>query len=393
MLGYTWKRLRRVPLPSVAVLLFAAILSVVICSLEKTNKVEQKKYEETCRTIPVEVTITNLSGTKYTGLNMDRRFAEVFSPNGELGAYVSNLQKVSMRAIDGRYSGNLLYGITSLLLSPELFPENGTTITWLEGYGEEIFVSEQPLCLIPQGMLSYRDAETGETYVELYFKHDKDIGEINEYTCRLTVAGTYTGGSGKAVYAPYIICEEIYHELDDFMYIQAFQATIRNNETLEEFRKAAKDWFAEPNPLGQQTYWGKQGYTYYPFALDINEELLRRAALTLQNSITVNHICTVLVLCLSMAAGLLIGFLMVRNRKKEIALMRTMGTPDFSIYVCFVFEQLLCFVPGILLGGSYNLWQPADKLMILPMVFFAGLSMALLVFLRRKLITTIKEED
>ncbi len=393
MIRHTFRRFLRLPVPAMGVLLFAAILSAVLCGLEMANLAEQEKYEETYRTISVEATITNLSGTKYTGLQISSIFTELFEENGDLGSYVTDLQKVSTRAIDGKYADHLLCGITSTVLSPELSPDNGTTITWNQGYGAEIFATDRLACLIPQGMTPEKDEETGEQYVELHFEHWKDIGQINEYNCRLTVVGTYAGGSGKTVYAPYSVCAQAYRELGDFMYVQAFRVTLKNNGDLEAFREAAKDWFAEPNPLGKETPWDNPLYSHYPFALDINDELLQRSAATLQNSITVNRVCTVLVLCLSAGAGLLIGFLMVRSRKREIALMRTMGTPRFSIYGGFALEQMLCFIAGIALGGSYNLWQPADKLLILPLVFFAGLTAALLIFLQKNLMITIKEED
>ncbi len=390
---YMFRRLLHSPLPAIGVLLFAAILSTVLCGLELSNTAEENKYQETYRTISVEATITNLSGTKYTGMNIDAMFMTAFEEKGDLEKYVTNLQKVCMRAIDGKYSGNMLYGITSTVLSPELSPENGVTITWRDGYHENIFFTDKSLCLIPQGMIPETDEETGEKYIELYFEHWKDIGQTNEYTCRLTVAGTYAGGSGKAVYTPYSVCEQVYRELEDVLYVQAFRATLINNNELEVFREASKVWFAEPNPLGEETPWENPIYPHYPFALDINDDLLQRAAATLQSSINTNRICAVLVLCLSAAAGLLIGFLMVRSRKREIALMRTMGTCNSSIFFGFALEQMLCFGLGIAFGGACNAWEPASQLVFLAAVFFAGLTIALLIFLRNNLMTTIKEDD
>ncbi len=386
-----FRRLKRAPIPAIGVLFFAAILSAVLCGFEMSNTAEKNKYQETYRTIAVEATVTNLSGTKYTDLDMDAYLAYQFTQN--LGGYIQNIQKVSTRAIDGMHQGKMLYCITSTVLSPELSPDNGAVITWKEGYGESIFAGDQPLCLIPNGMMTQTDEETGAEYVELYFTHRATVDKNTEYTCRLTVAGTYLGGSGEAVYAPYFIYETVCAQLETYSTLQAFRITLTDNEKLEEFRTASKAWFAEPNPLGKETVWENGIYTYYPFALDINDELLQRAAATLQNSITVNRVCTVLVLCLSAGAGLLIGFLMVRSRKREIALMRTMGTPHFSIYGGFAMEQMLCFIAGIALGGSYNLWQPADKLLILPLIFFLGLTAALLIFLRKNLMITIKEEE
>ncbi len=393
MIRYAVKRLQRSPVPALGVLLFAVVLSLVLCTLERSTLEEQRKYEETFDTIPVTFTVTNLSGNQQLDLNMWGIFVYPFEQRGVLEKFVGELDVVVRYAAQ---DGTPLVGIRSTALSPELSGEKGTVITWKEGYGQEIFRSGENLCIVPADMPTLTDEETGEEYVSLYFYNVKEGNNVREHTRRLTVAGTYTGPEqNKAVYCPYDVCIEVHHWLGAFIYIQAIQGTLADNREVEALREAAWAWFAEPNPLGEKTYWedGAYGYEYYPYALDIDDSLLRQLTATLETSVAVNRICTVLVLCLSAGAGLLIGFLMVRSRKREIALMRTLGTPEGSIFLRFVLEQMLCFALGIAIGGAYNRWQPAQQLWILTGVFFAGLTAALLIFLRKNLITTIKEDD
>lgn len=392
MIQHTIRRLRRTPIPALGVLLFAAILSVVLCGLQKANDAELEKYNDTYHTIPVQFSVTNLSATTSTNLDIPAMIADVFIQEDGLAKYVSDLQMVCKHAVVGINSNNTLVGITSTALSTELWPENGTYIVWNDGYSESIFAGDDAVCLVPQAMVVLTDEETGKSYVELDFKYwGKE--PATEYSCKLEVAGTYIGGDGKSIYCPYVICEQVYRSLGEFMSVQAIRATLRSNDDLEELRTVSKQWFAEPNPLGEKTPWGELGYEYYPYALDINDDLLQRSSATLQNSITTNRICTVIVLCLSATAGFLIGFLMVRSRKKEIALMRTMGTPNRSIYFGFTLEQMLCVVLGIVLGGAYNGWHPADRLGILTVIYFVGLTVALQIFLHKNLLTTIKEDE
>lgn len=394
MILHTLKRIRRAPIPALGVLLFVTALCVVLCSLQKANDAELQKYNETYHTIPVQFSITNLSGTNANNLGISWVIAEKFTAEDGLGKYVTELQKVCKHSIQGDHFGSKLVGVTSLELSPELWAENGTTIEWKAGYGEDVFTGNDPVCLIPNAMAVQTDEETGEDYVELYFEvMGRDA--LITHTMKLWVVGTYRGGDGKTIYCPYTICEQVYTELDEFMVVQAMRATLKDNDDLEELRAVSKQWFAEPNPLGEKTpYEGDEwSYDYYPFALSINDELLQRASATLQTSINTNRVCTVVVLALSAAVGFLIGFLMVRSRKKEIALMRTMGTPNRSVYFCFALEQMLCVIVGILLGGVNNHWNPIDRLGILAATYFVGLTIALLIFLRKNLLTTIKEDE
>ena len=131
----------------------------------------------------------------------------------------------------------------------------------------------------------------------------------------------------------------------------------------------------------------------YYHAFDINHLQLSQAQTNLENSMTVNQIAAVLVLALSAAAGAFIGFLMIRNQKKEIALMRTMGTPNSRIYMSFVIEQMVFVVLGAIVGGSKFMWNPVSWLVLFVCVYFIGLSAALLVMLRKNLLTTIKEDE
>lgn len=394
MFLHTLRRIRRAPIPALGVLLFVTALSIVLCSLQKANDAELKKYNETYHTIPVQFSITNLSGTNSNNLGISMHIAEKFTEEDGLGKYVSDLQKVCKHSIQGDHFGSKLVGVTSLELSPELWAENGTTIEWKTGYGEDIFYGNEPVCLVPNAMAVQTDEETGAEYVELYFEvMGRDA--LITHTLKLRVVGTYRGGDGKTIYGPYTVCEQVYSELGEVMVVQAMRATLKSNDDLEELRTVSMQWFAEPNPLGEKTpYEGNEwSYDYYPFALSINDELLRRASATLQTSINTNRICTVIVLALSAMVGFLIGFLMVRSRKKEIALMRTMGTPNRSVYFGFALEQMLCVTLGIALGGAYNLWQPAARLVILAATYFVGLTVALLIFLRKNLLTTIKEDE
>lgn len=394
MVLHALRRLRRTPVPAIGVLLFTAALSIVLCSLQRSNDAELKKYNETYHTIPVQVSITNLSGTSFTNLGISNQFAEFFAGEDCLGKYLTDLQKVCSHSIQGAHFGSKLVGVTSLELSPELWAENGTMIEWKNGQSEQVFSGNEPVCLIPNALSTQTDKDTGAEYVELLFEvMGRD--ELKTHTLRLQVAGTYRGGDGKTIYCPYPTCAQVFTEFNEFMAVQSLRATLKNNDDLETLRAESKRWFAEPNPLGEKTpYEGNEFLQkHYPFALSINDELLQRAAATLQTSITTNRICSVIVLVLSATAGFLIGFLMVRNRKKEIALMRTLGTPNSAVYFGFVIEQMLCVIFGIVFGGAHSRWHPIDHLGFLAVVYFVGLTVALLIFLRKNLLTTIKEDE
>lgn len=394
---FTIKRFKRAPLPAVAVLLFSAVISVIICALHASNEAEMSNYEEVYRTVPVEVSVTGLTGTKSNDLEAPEWVLDIFTGEKNLpvllDGYVKDIQVMSSHiaySVNGTDSGVILHGITSRSCDQLLRPENGCDILWFEGYDETVFGGEEMLCIIPEGK-SALDNGNGE--VVLNFKYTVSQTEINEFQCTLKIVGTYIGGDKSSIYCPFSVVDRIYGALSEGLVIDTLSATLADNERLQEFRNIMKYWFLEPTPLGQQVYWGRMGYSYYPYALDIDDSILQKTADILQNSIRINRICTAIIFVISAVAGFLIGFLMIRNRKRDIALMRILGKSNVAVYWNFVLEQMSCIILGIIAGGAYNLWRPINRIAIFAMIYYIGLSAALAIFLRKTLLTTIKEDE
>ena len=72
-------RFKRAPVPAVAILLFAAIISVIICVLQESNEEELRNYEEAYRSIPVTVTVTEPSGTNGDDFFIENWVWELFT--------------------------------------------------------------------------------------------------------------------------------------------------------------------------------------------------------------------------------------------------------------------------------------------------------------------------
>lgn len=399
MWNLTLKRILRSPIPAVGVLLFAVAMAVVLQSLHLSKLEAQKHYEEIYRQIDVTCTVTNLAGTKSDGLNLGNiivnQFTEyrAWASGSEILPLIEDVQIKSQHKLSGALSERMLVGITSIKIARELWPENGCTIFWNEGFDASMFGEKTLLCIIPQALVKEltegqeEGAQVQEIPVELklgdfYPYHPTEPGD---YSGTMQVAGVYTGGDQKTVYCAWLTLMGLWDEMGQMETATAIQATLRNNDQVSALRQAAAAAeFAEPDPNADPTD--------LHLALDIDDSKLRQADLTLRNSLRVNALSAMLVFVLSAGAGFLIGFLMIRSRKREISLMRTMGTPNRKIYLSFAAEQMACVIAGPLLGSITNASQPAQQLVAFGSVYFIGLSAALLIFLRKNLLTTIKEE-
>lgn len=398
MVRYTLKRFLRAPVPAIAVILFATILSTILCGVQAANEREEMEYRQICRTIPVDVYVSNLTGTSIDNLSAPRWVMDAMRLF--LNDHVKDLQgkaSVDIHTIainDEPHYNQMLVGITSLSAAGELAQGSQELVTWQDGFDESFLQGTELVCILPETMVP--DGTQMPISVQLHFESNRynasqaqfDKFEIDRI---FRVVGVHGNNSG--IYCPLAVVEILLSQLDRELVYDRVGGVLIDNFGIQELRDAASKWFVEPSLSGKTTPWDKNGYSYYPYALMIDDSQLRAAEETLETSLTINRICTMLVFVLSAGAGFLIGFLMIRSRKREIALMRTMGTPNISIYGGFAFEQMLCVVLGTLLGGSAFRWQPEGRLLTFVCIYFVGLTVALLIFLHTNLISTIKEDE
>lgn len=397
MWKFTWKRILRSPLPAVGILLFAVAMAVVLQSLHQSKIEAQEHYEEIYSQIDVTCTVTNLRGTKSDGLDMTNIYVNEFTEyrdwigKSSILPFLEDVQLKSQHKLSGELAERMLVGITSLKMARELWPENGSTIFWNEGFDESVFGENALACIIPEAL----DKElAGEEQIpvdvlpvqlKLEDGYPMRPTEPGDFEGTLQVAGVYTGGDQKTIYCPWLTLMEIWEEMGQFESAVAAQATLRDNSQIAALREAASELFAEPDPNADTTS--------ITLALDIDDSKLKEADLTLRNSLRVNELSTLLVFVLTAGAGFLIGFLMVRSRKRDIDLMRTMGTPNGKIYLSFAAEQLLCVTAGTVAGAATYHLQPLSQLVVFVGIYFVGLSAALLFFLRSNLLTAIKKDE
>ncbi len=456
MIKKTLKTIKRAPVRAVAVLLFAAVITMIICALHASNEAELRNYEEVWQSVPITVTVTDPKGVNDGDLLIKSWVVDLFereepikiydaSNFGEyddsldfyrtevpvelsLAEYVKDIRlfaSLPISTINGKNytsaSGTtMLHGITSIPCDKHLLPEYGCEITWYDGYDESIFAGDEPFCIVPEGMIEIYDNDDN---VELYLKgrSQKPVvrvdenGEIvwengqivvdmpkTEYTCTLKIVGTYTEGDGKSIYCPSDIIKQAYDGLEKTIMAQSLSATLKDNKRLEEFREKMSLCFLEPDPNAKRTSWNVKidiglpmriSEKDYSYALDIDDNHLFDLAAILEDSIKFNRTVTLIVVALSTVAGFLVGFLMIRRRKRDILLMRMVGESNARVYVGFALEQMICIVLGIVIGGAYYNWNPINNLVIFAIAYFIALSLALVIFMSKKLIKNVKEDE
>ena len=390
------KRNIRRPLPCIAVCLFAAVLAFSLCYFHSSLEEERRSFELAYNSVPVTFKVTELDGGKVNSKDGIHGFIGDLFLKNDMPMNFSELSKdlqlrMEHNATFGEQAEGKLpsdfstvAGITSLYVAKELTPERGGSIRWYEGFDESVFRTDELVCIVSESF-------TAEDEAVLTFA--SGAPENKKVTHTFRIVGRYTDMGNKNIYCPYYALQRMFSEMGQARSFRYIEATLKDNNDIELLRESAAQWFAEPNPSGMPTPWGKFGYDNYLFALDIDDSLLKILESDMKNSIFMNTFASAIVFILSAGAGFLMGFLVIRSRKREIALMRTIGAPQKNIFGEISLEQLSCLAVGLLIGGAYSLWQPIDKLLLFGIIYYFGLFFALLIFLRKNLLTTIKEDE
>ncbi|MBQ8408504.1 MAG: ABC transporter permease [Clostridia bacterium] len=396
MLNFIIKRLKNGRMATVGAFLFAALMSLALCGLHAASENEIKKYEEAYRTIPVTMTVQSLTGIRSDNLELPAWVIKVFT-DAPMNTLTKDLQIKLRTNVDGASLDGTAVDVENLigLSVPELDKElakDEEAITWFDGFdaaalsseGEELYV------VVPQKYLS-ENGNASQLTVSLSYDNEFDYYPRVSIERVFRVIGTHSLDSDD-FYCPYSTMFRIHKDLGKPIYADSVRATVANNDWLDKVRERVDEWFVEPSLTAERVPWNYSYYFYYPYALDVDDSALIHAGEVMKTNIMINKVSTVLVFVLSASAGFLVGFLMINRRKKEIMLMRTMGTPDRMIFRDFALEQMICAFAGVLFGGAFFLWRPVWRVGLFLAVYFVGLSISLIVFLRKNLLTTIKED-
>lgn len=385
------RHIRREPLPPLAILLFAAVLSVLLCALRQNQVREQEDYERSYASVPVYFTVVDLDGTSPDDTIIGWA-AELFYPESKLkpnfSEFANGLElKMQYHAYFSGTFGIDVTGTSSVRLVPELSEVHGGGIVWNEGFDESFFSSPDFSCLVPE---SFATEET----ITLRFDYTDLISNKKWSTTEtFTVAGYTISRGGDQMYFSYQTLGKVLSKIRAPYPISGISATLNDNTQLGSLQEVADQWFARPNTTGARTAWGRYDYDYFPYALDIDDSLLNDLDATMVRSMRINRLSAFAIFCIAAAAGFLAGFLVIRARKRDLLLMRTMGCSHGKIFLELMAEQLLCTSTGVILGGSYALWQPLRQLALFLVIYCVGLCASMLVFLRTNLLAVIKEDE
>ena len=315
-----WRNFVRNKWPSIVSVLISAALTAFIlafCSSIEMNKLERENAYDT---IEVNAYIAGASATREPSISED--VFQALMNSGFIDSYTASM-KCSVNGQD------TLKGVDSVDIDVSLKEYAAAqSIEWLEGYSESVFTSDEMVCVVP-GWLSLQN---GEIYTAVLSN--------GKGTHEMTVVGIYGSGlsassaSGSIIYCPLATLKGIYEECGSTYHYNGLQMRLCNTRNLDKFK-------ADMLALGLDRGGAK---------LVINDTLLNDVTSKLTQQINLLNALLPVLFALIIVIGFGASFILLRRRKREAAVMRSVGATRGNVLGILMAECAMQAVIGCVLG-------------------------------------------
>ena len=362
---YIRTRLRHSVLQSASILLLFAVLIAFFSFFEGFLSRKEKELDTAWNTIPVTVTVSNLTGTKTDDLDIHGYLvsyflSDVYYFEGRRQPRAFSTYFRQVKAVGSVYYSfgvsfsetQKLIGMTEAAAEARFSALEKGRISFFQGYDSVVFSGSEPVCIVPDTLLEQlTPGKDGRYSLILQARMiPADQADAPAASISLEVVGSFFG-TEDAIYCPWAVLAALQEELDGKVTASSLSATVRDNRELDELRPLLLRHFAEVDPSGRLTEVnGIGGLYYYPFAATVHDEALRAALNTLNRNLRTMYALRpvfALVECTILSAAV---FFFVYARRRELAAMRSLGTRRRQVLGMILLEMSLFLLPGLCLG-------------------------------------------
>ncbi len=404
-----------------ALIIISFAFAIFLCYLDYSIAKKEKQLNEIYDNLNVECIVTNLTGTQTDNLNIKDYIVSLFFSDESyfqgkkdeipFSFYFKELKiKSSLKYeiitesqdvfISDIYKANDLIGLTHISADKLLAPENNIDITYFYNYSEDIFLTDEAVCIVSEGLYKTLQADSNGKYYLSLAVGDPRSSESKYVMQRLQVAGIYEGDS-KNIYCPWDIIMTLSKEITGLINADSLSCIIKDNRQIETVKNLLLRYFAEVDITGTaKSHTASDILINYEYAIIVHDDIFYRTVSKIENDINILKIMNPIIIALSLGIGFLASFLFVRNRKHEFAIMRSLGSRKSFIFLEAFLEQVFLGLIGIGLGLiSCKIWSlcidrpPLVIICAFFLSYLTGSSIVVYRFVNKKVMTIMKERD
>lgn len=342
--GATCRAAMRRRLASVLMILLAAVSTFSAIALQHLIARQQQSLDRTIAETAISCVVTDIKGIASNGLNMFSSYVDRLTgrigeqrKDEDLSGYVKDVNALAHIPIAAPADTGLRK-ILSLRSDPELDPLTGAQVTFLDGWDEGVFQTEELVCLL-SGTFPTRTGDDGAEYITVAYS-DYEQGQR---PMELRVVGYVTNGPQQVIYCPFYQPMRSDNVSEAFL-VDTCSFTIRDNTRLEESKQAIYDLelFGPPKLSNQENGLEK--------GVLVQDEIFVKTVGEIRANLATLHKLLPILLILCTGISFFAGFLATRGRMKEFAVMRCMGMSKWRVFLLVVGELFGLSVIGGLIG-------------------------------------------
>lgn len=317
-------------------------------------KTNEEQLDSLPQSIPVEAQIQNVCGSQSAGLIIGSSMVE----NIEKSGYVKNLycsaqmeanfsslpdekdhtKEIFVKSInDINAIPNIQEGAVKL--------KDGVDISFLHG--------SDAMCIADENFLYDKDLSIGDSIdINLYglsYDPSKYVYELIPLgPSSLLIVGSISSGENDSY--SQLICpngwaKNMHAAAGADFKLDSASFTVADPMDLNAFKAAMKKCHLESvNPLAQNNIYGS--------ALYVKDEVFIKTASRLRDSVSMLYAFAPVIFAVIALIGYALSYLLMQNRRQDVAVMRSLGTSRFKCMVVMFIEYAALGAVGALLGAA-----------------------------------------
>lgn len=309
------------------------------------------------KSITVTGQITNYNGTVTDDLDIPEKIIRELETSDFIGErfYTRNLclltepwEGLELSELQNRLmNAGRLVGANAIEAIPEFAAEDAIQPQYWEGYDASLFASSERVCILSEDLLQGLNLQLGDSFKITVAENarvesaDHPHGEI-----ALQIVGVFSGPAWRKAYCPWDTITAVYEDLGIPLTWDSARFCLENTLKMHELKALLSRLnFLSPYEVGQDaiTGQGRLGFV-------INDRILTKATGGVKSYIGFMTALYPVIYLLSAGIGFVVSYLLIRLRKPEFAIMRSLGAGKGMSFLSFFWEQVLLSLLGTALG-------------------------------------------
>lgn len=395
-LKYALLSMRRSGLRSLAILLLCLMVALFFGQLTNSLLGYERQLEALKQNTVLSGHATDAAGQKMDGLIVSQKEVDRFVNSGLLRSYSLSRKICNLRfaGVSERADG------TEIELAPPVYPKkletlegqmvyepmwlrsssvsdsalfyyaSPTALDWLDGYSDESFLGEELICALAQPLAEEHGIVLGDTCRFLFVLYDRGLPVVD--TVDLKVVGIYLSANDSRTILSPIGLSAVPSKEANFGYVwlgkgtyNSFVFTLQDTGCLDQARRelaeAGFNYVRSGSRLGSYAV--------------IDDEVYLSTTHSMERQIKYVRALYGCLYGIAMILGLALSWLLTALRRKELALMRALGTQRWRIVANLLFEHsALCLLGlGLGLGIWRRLGRSCNRTQLLLTLLFFGI--------------------